>query len=147
MTPVVAEIDTARTEDVAGIATILSDWIDDTPWMPRIHTRDEDRAFCAHLLAKGVRVARTGGEPAAFLARDGDKITALYVAKAQRGSGHGSALIEDAKVASDVLELWTFQANTAAHAFYRRHGFTEIAETEGDNEESLPDVELWWTRP
>ena len=31
------------------MGAILSDWIDATPWMPRLHTRAEDAAFIALL--------------------------------------------------------------------------------------------------
>jgi len=137
----------AHDDDAAALAAILSGWIDETPWMPRIHTRDEDRAFCAHLISKGVRIAHNNGVPVAFLARNGADITALYVAAHHRRSGFGSALIDDAKAVSDALSLWTFQANTEARAFYDCHGFAEIARTDGDNDEGLPDVKLSWTRP
>jgi GNAT superfamily N-acetyltransferase len=43
------------------------------------------------------------------------------------------------------LVLWTFQANSAAIAFYLREGFVEIERTDGaGNEEGLPDVRMIW---
>jgi hypothetical protein len=42
------------------------------------------------------------------------------------------------------LDLWAFQANTAARRFYERHGFTAVAWTDGDNEEGAPDVRYRW---
>ena len=48
------------------------------------------------------------------------------------------------KLRQDRLFLWTFVANQKARAFYRREGFREVEQTEGDNEEGLPDVRLTW---
>ncbi|MBB4796054.1 ribosomal protein S18 acetylase RimI-like enzyme [Streptomyces nodosus] len=42
--------------------------------------------------------------------------------------------------------LHVFQQNTAARAFYERHGFTVLDASEGDrNMENLPDMTLRWT--
>ncbi len=71
-------------------------------------------------------------------------VTALYVAVP--GQGIGKAFLDFAKTGRDSLELWTFVANTDARRFYRREGFTEIRQTEGDNEEGLPDILLRWER-
>ena len=44
------------------------------------------------------------------------------------------------------LGLWTFQVNSAAVRFYRRHGFRETLRTDGShNEEQEPDVRMEWT--
>ena len=61
------------------------------------------------------------------------------------GQGIGSRLLERAKAERpDGLDLWTFQANTGARRFYERHGFVEVARTDGDNEEGEPDIRLRW---
>lgn len=140
------QIEPARADDAAAIADILSDWIDATPWMPRIHTRDEDRGFGAFLIEKmAVIVARKGGEVAGFLARDGAVIHALYLAAGQRGRGIGKALLDSAKAGRGRLELWTFQANADAQRFYAREGFVEVEATDGQgNDEKLPDIRMEW---
>ena len=56
-------------------------------------------------------------------------VEALDVAKAERPEG---------------LTLWAFVANEGALRFYAREGFVEVARTDGDNEEGLPDVMLRW---
>ena len=138
----------ATPADAEALGRILSDWIDATPWMPRLHTRDQDRAFCAHLIAGGARVTRENGTPTGFLARNGDEIDALYIAASARGRGLGHRLLTDAKARSGTLTLWTFAANTGARAFYAREGFTEVTRTDGArNDEGLPDIRLNWTRP
>ncbi len=133
-------------EDADACAVILSDWITETPWFPDLHGRVQDRAFVAGKIDGGeVIVAETGGAVAGFLARDGDWVGCLYVAAAARGRGVGRARLDAAKAAHpEGLRLWTFQANAGARRFYAREGFVETAETEGDNEEGLPDVELRW---
>lgn len=139
----------ARPADAAAIGAILSDWIDQTDWMPRIHKRDDEMRFAADLVAEGwVTVARRAGRVVGFLARDGADVLALYVAHPARGQGVGSALIARAQRQSAHLWLWTFQFNHAAQAFYARHGFVETLRTGGaGNDEKLPDIRYEWRRP
>jgi len=133
--------------DAPAMAQVLSDWIDATPWMPRIHTRKGDLGFCGRLIAKQeVWVADTA-KGFGFLARAGDSIDALYLAPELRRSGWGTALINAVKPDRDRLALWTFQANTAAIAFYQAQGFHISDLTDGaGNEEKLPDAHMIWER-
>ena len=140
-------LDEARVEDAAALGEILSDWIDETDWMPRLHTREDDRDFCLRLIAAGhVRLLRGQNGVAGFVAREGEEISALYVAAPWRGHGLGRRLLDDAKALSaERLSAWTFQANDGARRFYRRAGFHEAELTDGSgNEERLPDVRLAW---
>lgn len=141
-------IGAARPVDAPAIAAILSDWIDETDWMPRVHKREQEQAFAADLVARGwVSVARIRGEIVGFLARDGAEVVALYVARGARGRGVGSALLARAKRQSPWLALWTFQFNHAAQRFYEARGFHEIARTGGaGNDEKLPDIRYAWER-
>jgi GNAT superfamily N-acetyltransferase len=137
----------ARPDDALAIATILSDWIDETHWMPRIHTRTEDRGFGTFLIERtDVTVATVHAGPiVGFLACRGGEVEALYVARENRGQGVGGALLAQARNAGGPLKLWTFQANGAARKFYRRAGFREIEFTDGaGNDEGLPDVRMMW---
>jgi GNAT superfamily N-acetyltransferase len=134
--------------DATALGAILSDWIDTTPWMPRLHRRDEDTGFVAGLVAAtDVTVAEGADGPVGFLARDGGEVPALYVSGTARGQGIGTALLRQAQDTVDRLTLWTFQANAAALRFYARAGFAEAERTDGArNDEKLPDVRLVWTR-
>ncbi|MEM8578855.1 MAG: GNAT family N-acetyltransferase [Pseudomonadota bacterium] len=135
----------ARPEDALACGAILSAFIDGTDWMPRLHSRAEDIGFCGMMIDRGwVTVA---GQPAqGFLAREDAFIHALYVAPDRQGRGIGKALLDAAK-AAPRLELWTFQANLRAQAFYRREGFTEAERTDGArNDEGLPDIRFTWGR-
>ena len=138
----------ATVGDTEAIAQILSDWIDETSWMPRVHTRDEDRGFGAYLLEKtDVTVAQDGAQVVGFLALRQPFVQALYVAAHARRRGVGRRLLTHAKAGQNVLELWTFQANDPAREFYASHDFQEVRRTDGDgNDENLPDILFRWRR-
>ena len=131
--------------DAGATGAILSDWIDETPWMPRLHTRAEDIGFCGRMIEQGwVRVAGRAGIEG-FVAREGEYVHALYVAGAARRAGIGSALIRSAMAETQRLSLWTFQANEPAQAFYTRLGFVAVEHTDGAaNDEGLPDIRYVW---
>lgn len=134
--------------DAGRVGAILSAWIDETPWMPRVHTRAEDIAFADMMVDRGwVTVSETAEDVLGFIARDGDDIHALYIDPEARGQGIGSALLASAMQHEDHLTLWTFQANTRAQAFYERHGFAPVEHTDGSgNDEGLPDIRYHWQR-
>ncbi|MDF1728042.1 MAG: GNAT family N-acetyltransferase [Sulfitobacter sp.] len=136
----------ARSTDAGRVGAILSEFIDKTPWMPRVHTRAEDLAHAGALIARGwVTVAERGDRIEGFAACDGPELNALYVAESARGQGLGAALLQALQGGRDHLTLWTFEANKAAHRFYQRHGFTEVARTDGSaNDEKLPDIRFDW---
>ena len=66
----------------------------------------------------------------------------VYLSPGCTGRGIGSALLAVAKrERPQGLQLWAFQTNTGARRFYERHGFVEVRQTDGrDNEERAPDV-------
>jgi GNAT superfamily N-acetyltransferase len=136
----------ATQADAAPLAKVLGDWIRETGWMPVLHSREEDVAFLSGLITTHrVRLVRQGGAPLGFLARRGGHIDAAYLAPIARGRGIGRALLDEVKATAPVIELWTFQANTRAIAFYMREGFVEVERTDGKgNDERLPDLRLIW---
>lgn len=140
------DIRPAVAEDIPACATIINDWIDSRNWMPRIHTRDEVEAFYRDFVFPNRELWVIGDPVAGYMGlnRDTDEVTTLYVATP--GQGLGKALLDQAKSRRNALELWTFVANEGARRFYAREGFVEIKETDGDNEEGLPDVLLRWDR-
>ena len=134
----------AAPEDARTCAAILNAWIDDTPWMPRVHSRDDVFRHYREVVFPCRTVWVAGVPVVGFLAFDPESvtITALYVETP--GQGFGKALMDRAKTQSDMLSLWTFQANDGARRFYAREGFWEVTRTDGENEEGLPDVRLEW---
>jgi GNAT superfamily N-acetyltransferase len=134
--------------DVRPLALIMNGWIRETEWMPKLHTEPEDLKFIRRLIDDHeVTVMRDLTGAHGFMARDGQVIHALYVARGRRGRGLGKQLMDRVKGIEPRLELWCFQENTRARAFYAREGFQEVELTDGaGNDEKLPDVRLVWER-
>jgi ribosomal protein S18 acetylase RimI-like enzyme len=116
-------------------------------FLPKLHTDAEDHAFYARTVAQGgVTVAVEQGVVVGFLALVGEEIKHLYVAPARHRQGHGSALLTAAQAESEHLELWVFQRNTNAIAFYAAHDFVVVTSTDGaGNEEHEPDHRMAWS--
>ncbi|MEC8197026.1 MAG: GNAT family N-acetyltransferase [Pseudomonadota bacterium] len=105
----------AELEDAKAMAEILQGWLEDTPWMPVLHTLADTEAFCKHLTkTSDCWVADDAGRVSGFMARDKDWVTALYLAPDARGRGIGAALLTQAKAGGDALQLWCFQNNAGA---------------------------------
>jgi GNAT superfamily N-acetyltransferase len=141
----------ARLEDMGACAAILNRWIDDTPWMPRLHERAAvERHYRETIFGeRDIYISELEGAVAGFIALSSDHhVTALYLDRPMRGKGCGKALLDLAKQKHPGgLQLWTFEANADARRFYAREGFSEIRRSDGDNEEGLPDVLLQWRTP
>ncbi len=140
------DIRRAVPEDAVACAAIINAWIDSRDWMPRVHTPDEVEAFYRDFVFQKREVWVSGEPVLGYMTLDPEagEVKALYTATP--GQGRGKALLDHAKVGREALELWTFVANDGARRFYAREGFEEIKETDGDNEEGLPDVLLRWDR-
>ena len=135
----------ARDLDAGTLGTILSEFVEVTDWMPRLHSRAEDISFAAKLIAGHSVFVWEADRPLGFIALYQNSIDALYIRNDQHGQGYGSTLIQYAQSMRDGLELWTFQENTPARRFYAKHGFSEVKFTDGSgNDEGLPDVCLTW---
>ena len=138
----------AAPRHASACATILDDWIEATEWVPRLHDRASIEWFVGEVVfaMRHAWVAERGGETVGFIAVSiENEVTALHVRAADRGAGTGRALLDRARRAHpEGLTLWTFRANEGARRFYAREGFREIARTDGDNEERLPDIRLEW---
>ncbi|GGP99791.1 GNAT family N-acetyltransferase [Streptomyces roseolilacinus] len=121
------------------------------PYLPRLHSAEETRAWIDGVVLPGssVWVAELG-DPArvvGFAALDGTVLDHLYLRPDVRRRGIGSALLEAVREASpEQLSLHVFQRNAEARAFYERHGFTAGVFDDGSrNEENEPDVTYHWT--
>lgn len=91
-----------------------------------------------------VRTAKCGEKVVGFLALSENFIDQLYVLEEFRNRGLGSFWIGEAKrIFPDHLELYTFECNERAIAFYQRHGF-DIIERGIAPDEKLPDVKMRW---
>lgn len=138
----------ATADDSDDVCDILYTFLDETPWMPRMHSRRQTRKFCHSMIARGwVTLAEVDSKPRAFISREDQFIHALYVLRGSYGQGIGHRLLRDAQMQHLALELWTFQFNTGAQRFYLREGFVEMERTDGQgNDEKLPDIRYRWER-
>ena len=91
-------------------------------------------------------LATSNDEVVALMLLEPGWLDQLYVHPAHTNQGIGADLVAIAKREQPLgLQLWTFQSNTRAHAFYERHGFVAVEQTDGShNEEQMPDVRYAW---
>lgn len=133
--------DVAAIVDIFGRARAAA-----LPFLPRLHTPEEDFSFFSEALAKS-RVTLACAEcPIGFMVETESWIEHLYLDPDRRGQGIGQMLLESAKDRQPSLQLWCFADNHGARRFYERHGFTISRHTDGDNEEGLPDLLHVWQR-
>ncbi len=117
------------------------------PWLPDLHTPDEDLAFFASEIGSSLGwVAVESDCVIGFALARNERLNHLYVDPDSQGAGVGSALLAEAVGAiGPGVRLWTFLRNERARAFYAGHGFVEVERTDGrGNEEREPDVLLQW---
>ncbi len=115
------------------------------PWLPVLHTPEEDLAWFRRQLAGEAYVWEEDGEALGYAVLNGDELHDLYVAPAAQGRGVGSALFAHVQAARPAgFHLWAFRDNTRARRFYEARGCVAVRATDGDNEEGLPDVMYEW---
>ncbi len=115
------------------------------PWLPELHTVDEDCAYFAARIDDSTGwVAVEDETVVGFVLCDQGWINHLYVDVGHQGSGVGSELLARAiEHEGASVELWAFQRNVQAREFYFRRGFAEEEMTDGSgNQENEPDVRL-----
>jgi 8-oxo-dGTP pyrophosphatase MutT (NUDIX family)/GNAT superfamily N-acetyltransferase len=112
------------------------------------HDDDEVRAWIPNVVVPrgSTWVATISGLPIAMMVTGDGWIEHLYVDPPWIGHGVGARLLQYAcGLLPDGVQLWTFQANVRARAFYERHGFVAVEFTDGaGNEERQPDVRYEW---
>ncbi|WP_424983500.1 N-acetyltransferase family protein [Maritalea sp. S77] len=117
------------------------------PFLPILYTREQDFAHLKDLMGRGEVYAGVLAEKlVGFLVRIDHWVAHLYVHPDMIAQGVGQALLGHAKTKSSKLELWCFEENQRARAFYEAQGFKLVRTTEGDNEEGLPDRLYRWVR-
>ncbi len=118
------------------------------PYLPDLHTPEEDRQWVATVVLPNqvVWVAECDGEIVGVAALHDGWLEQLYMLPGYQGMGIGSALLAEVMAASpEGLNLWAFQRNERARAFYERRGFVAVEFGDGSgNEEREPDVRYQW---
>ena len=140
------EIKDAAIGDAPVIARLHRMTFDATyPTFPALHTPEEDLEHFKEVIRHNrVLIALWKGNPAAYCAFGPGWLHDLYVDPLYQGRGLGTLLLNTVKAENRELQLWTFQENARAPAFYERHGFTAEEETDGCNDEGQPDVRYEW---
>lgn len=118
-------------------------------FLPDLHTAEEDRWWFAERLypANAVWLAEDGEVLLGYAAVAPGWLNHLYVHPDHQGRGAGGALLAQSMADQAELQLWTFQRNARARAFYEHRGFVLVELTDGArNEEREPDARYRWTR-
>ena len=117
------------------------------PYLPELHSAEEDLWFFRERLLpeNETWVAEAGGAIVGYVAFKPGWISHLYIHPDHQGRGLGDRLLTQAMEDGTPRELWTFQRNARARAFYEARGFVAVRLTNGeDNEEKEPDVLYAW---
>lgn len=147
MSAIIKRLSLADMDRCADILRIAFD--DRLPWLSGLHSTEQDRDFFRHHVFTNTEIwgAVIAGETIGFIAFRKGWIDQLYVLPDFQGQGVGDALLRVAKTVRPELQLWTFQKNRAARAFYEARGFSGIRQTDGSmNEEKEPDILYRWQR-
>ena len=112
-----------------------------------VHNAEEDRRFFSTVVlpTKQVWVAEVDGQVVGFIAFAERWVNHLYVKPTFQRRGIGTRLLAIAKKSNPTLQLWVFESNEPAIAFYERQGFRTVERTDGsDNEVKMPDLRMAW---
>ena len=103
----------ARDLNAGALGAILSEFVETTDWMPRVHSRAEDISFASKLIAGHSVFVWAADRPLGFIALHQNSIDALYIRNDQHGQGYGSALIQYAQSkhpsAATLCKAWLFR--------------------------------------
>ena len=119
------------------------------PWLPVLHTHDEDIGFFQKKVLSHFNFkVFDNGEILGFVAFEEGWVHHLYVDPDFLRQGIGAQVLAQAMTHARNLDLWVFEQNRNAQAFYAAHGFTVTERTDGSsNEERCPDLKMTWTAP
>lgn len=138
----------ARLDDVDAIVAIFRDSrAEAMPWLPVLHTAEEDGDFFRRALADGHEfwVAEADGGVAAFAGLHDGFLNHLYVDTGFQRKGIGDALFARAKESMPAgFRWWVFQWNERARRFYEARGGVVIELNDAGGEEQLPDALYEW---
>jgi GNAT superfamily N-acetyltransferase len=146
-----ASLRRATPADANAIAAVLTAARADQPFIPPLHTPEEDRRFVAErmLSANEVWVVDEDSKVVGFASFGHDLLGHLYVTPGAQRRGIGRVLLDKVKeLRPNGFTLWTHQPNIQARAFYEHEGLEAVEFTDGStNEEHVPDVRYAWRRP
>ncbi len=147
--PTGPSLERATDADAAEIAALyLASRADALPFLRRIH---DDAAVGIWIRTQMLRrgetwVARADGVILGFVTLVEAELEQLYLRPGHYRRGIGALLLDQAKAHSPGrLQLFTFQRNARARAFYEAHGFRLVDLSDGaGNEAGEPDARYAW---
>lgn len=137
----------ARPEDAQAVVRVYRDSrAEAMPWLPVVHTEEEDVKWYRQRLAGEAWVYEIEDRVAGFALVHEDDLHALYVAPDAQRRGVGTALFLQAQEARPGgFFWWVFRDNTRARTFYEARGGRFLYETDGaGSEEKMPDARYEW---
>src|SRR5687767_4076587 len=134
----------ARPDDIKAIVAVYRESrAEAMPWLPVLHTADEESAFFRRGLEDGheLWVAEIDGRVAGFAAMHHGFLNHLFISPEHQRRGIGDALFARAKESMpDGFRWYVFQENHRARRFYEARGGVVIKLNEVGGEEQLPDA-------
>lgn len=134
--------------DAAEIAEVFLAAFRATYAFPLAHTDEQVRTWMRDEVvpANETWVATAGAEIVGLMVLGDGFIDQLYLGPDHWRQGIGSRLVALAMERRPAgLDLYTFQENAGARAFYERHGFRAVWFGDGSaNDEGQPDVRYAW---
>jgi GNAT superfamily N-acetyltransferase len=138
----------ATTDDAAAIGRLHHHTMRTSlPFLPDLHPVEDVIAFIGReiLPRNEVWVAESDHRVAGYVAFAPGWINQLYVHPEAQGRQIGPRLLDKALADGQPRQLWTFQRNARARAFYEARGFVAVELTDGaGNMEQEPDVRYAW---
>ena len=118
------------------------------PWLPVLHSLEGDTKFFTRVVVEQTFVVAENDDAiVGFCGVHEGWVEQLYIHPDHQRRGLGAKFIDWAKGDVHALQLWVFEQNHAAQAFYEKHGFVEAERTDGQlNAEKTPDVRMTWKR-
>ena len=143
----------AAPSDGHAIATLfMASRRDALPYLPELHSDDDTLDHFTNVVPSrcSVWLAEESDRLVGFMAWNTETkhVDHLYLLPGTYRRGIGTTLLDKAKALSKgKIQLYAFQKNTRARAFYEHHGFQPIWFGDGtENEENEPDVLYEWVR-
>ncbi|RYD37198.1 MAG: N-acetyltransferase [Verrucomicrobiaceae bacterium] len=137
----------------SGIGSVARlHWIsffDAMPPMPVPHTPEEDLNHWSAVVFPNTEIwiSERFGMVEGIISFRSSWVDRLYAHPDHQSSGIGGTLLALAQASQPSLRLWTFQCNSKARRFYKRHGFRIEKEADGTgNGGREPDVLYFWSR-
>ena len=128
--------------DALSCSEILNNWIEKTIWIPRLYSKQELLEMIEGAIP--MREIWVVGDPVlgyVSFNKELSQVVALY--SDMPGKGYGKVLLDKVKRGRKYIQLWSHSANKAAHRFYYREGFKDVAYKE-KGDDGISEIKFEW---